>query len=61
MIGNPITFKKSEFTPARESTGDTHGQARGTLTDYKQGLTGFAGLPPLHSGHHSPTGKPMEL
>jgi hypothetical protein len=36
---------------------DTHGQARGTLTDYKIRLTGAAGKPTLHSKKHSPTSK----
>ncbi len=39
---------------------DTHGQARGTLTECKLRLTGFAGRPSLRSGTHSPTGKPVE-
>ena len=46
--------------PARRDTVDTHGQARGTLTECKLRLTGFADRPSLRSGTHSPTGNPVE-
>ena len=39
---------------------DTHGQARGIFKECKLLLTGFAGRPPLRSGTHSRTSKPLD-
>ena len=43
-------MKKTVLDEEEKDIIDTHGHARGTLTEYKLRLTGSAGLPTLRSG-----------